>query len=95
MSLSKEVLLIDGGSTDGTQERARSVGNVRIYSVPPGRFGRGAAMRLGVEKARGNLLVFFPGDDEYRPEDLYNVVQSLMRADSARCSEPAPSSVPI
>ena len=79
MSLSKEVLLIDGGSTDGTQERARSVGNVRIYSLPPGRFGRGAAMRLGMEKARGNLIVFFPGDDEYRPEDLYSVVQSLMQ----------------
>ncbi|HSR07519.1 MAG TPA: 2-phospho-L-lactate transferase CofD family protein, partial [Bryobacteraceae bacterium] len=68
MSLSKEVLLIDGGSTDATQERARSVSNVRIYSLPPGRFGRGAAMRLGMEKARGNLIVFFPGDDEYRPE---------------------------
>ncbi len=79
MSLSKEVLLIDGGSTDATQERARSVGNVRIYSLPPERFGRGAAMRLGMEKARGNLIVFFPGDDEYRPEDLYSVVQSLMQ----------------
>jgi len=79
MSLSKEVLLIDGGSTDATQERARSVGNVRMYSLPPGRFGRGAAMRLGMEKARGNLIVFFPGDDEYRPEDLYSVVQSLMQ----------------
>ena len=79
MSLSKEVLLVDGGSTDATQERARSVGNVRIYSLPAGRFGRGAAMRLGMEKARGNLIVFFPGDDEYRPEDLYSVVQSLMQ----------------
>ena len=79
MSLSKEVLLIDGGSTDATQVRARSAGNVRIYSLPPGRFGRGAAMRLGMEKARGNLIVFFPGDDEYRPEDLYSVVQALMQ----------------
>jgi len=79
MSLSKEVLLIDGGSSDATLERARSVGNVRVYSLPPGRFGRGAAMRLGMEKARGNLIVFFPGDDEYRPEDLYSVVQSLMQ----------------
>ena len=32
-----------------------------------------------MEKARGNLIVFFPGDDEYRPEDLYGVVQSLMQ----------------
>jgi len=77
MGLSKEVLLIDGGSTDATVESARLVRNVRIYNLPPGRFGRGAAMRLGMEKARGNLIVFFPGDDEYRPEDLYNVVQSL------------------
>ncbi len=37
-------------------------------------------MRLGVEKARGNMIVFFPGDDEYRPEDLHVVVSSLVKS---------------
>jgi 2-phospho-L-lactate transferase/gluconeogenesis factor (CofD/UPF0052 family) len=79
MGLSKEVLLVDGGSTDHTLERAKGVRSVRVYSLPAGH-GRGAAMRLGVEKARGNLVVFFPGDDEYRPEDVKGVVRTLMNS---------------
>jgi|SRR5581483_423605 len=78
LGLTKEVLLIDGGSTDLTIEKARAVRNVRIYSLPSSEFGRGAAMRLGLEKARGNLIVFFPGDDEYRPEDIQDIVRTLV-----------------
>ena len=78
LGLSKEVLLADGGSTDRTVELARTLRNVRIYELPKV-LGRGAALRMGIEKARGNLIVFFPGDNEYRPEDLYAVVESLMR----------------
>jgi 2-phospho-L-lactate transferase/gluconeogenesis factor (CofD/UPF0052 family) len=79
MGLSKEVLLVDGGSTDHTLELAKGVRSVRVFSLLA-RHGRGAAMRLGVEKARGNLVVFFPGDDEYRPEDVKGVVRTLMNS---------------
>jgi 2-phospho-L-lactate transferase/gluconeogenesis factor (CofD/UPF0052 family) len=79
LGLNKEVILVDGGSTDATLEQARSVRNVKICSLAPGQFGRGAAMRMGISKARGNLIVFFPGDNEYRPEDVCEVVRSLVR----------------
>ena len=59
LGLSKEVLLVDGGSTDGTLERARGVRNLKVLRLEKGTFGRGAAMRLGVERARGDLIVFF------------------------------------
>src|ERR1019366_858247 len=78
LGLTKEVILVDGGSRDRTVELARTLRNVRIYELPRV-IGRGAAMRMGIEKARGNLIVFFPGDNEYRPEDLYTVVESLTR----------------
>jgi 2-phospho-L-lactate transferase/gluconeogenesis factor (CofD/UPF0052 family) len=77
--LNKEVIVVDGGSTDKTVELARSVRNVKVVSLPSGHFGRGAAMRLGISKARGNLIVFYPGDNEYRPEDISEVVRSLVR----------------
>jgi glycosyltransferase involved in cell wall biosynthesis len=44
------------------------------------RLGRGAALRLGLQKARGNIVVFFPGDGEYRPDDLYAVVGALIKS---------------
>jgi 2-phospho-L-lactate transferase/gluconeogenesis factor (CofD/UPF0052 family) len=78
--LSKEVIVIDGGSSDRTVERARQVKNVKVYHVSPSETGRGAAMRLGLEKSRGNLIVFFPGDDEYRPEDLYSIVSNMVNS---------------
>ena len=94
LGLSKEVIVVDGGSTDRTVERARSVRNVRLYELPRP-LGRGAAMRLGLEKARGNLVVFFPGDDEYRAEDLATIVETLVHSDfravfgtrSVKCTE--------
>ena len=79
LGLSKEVIVADGGSEDRTVEIARSVRNVYVYQLAKPS-GRGAAMRLGAGKARGNVVVFFPGDDEYRPEDLYLIVNSLMHS---------------
>ncbi len=77
--LTKEVIVVDGGSTDRTMELARSIRNVKVFCTPHA-LGRGAAMRLGVKKARGNIVVFFPGDDEYRVEDLYSIVNSLVNS---------------
>ena len=79
LGLSKEVILVDGGSSDRTVEIARGERNVRVFVCAPG-VGRGAAMRVGIEKARGNLIVFFPGDNEYRVEDLRGMVTSLVNS---------------
>jgi glycosyltransferase involved in cell wall biosynthesis len=79
LGMIKEVLVIDGGSTDHTVERARSVGNVKVFTLSGAR-GRGAAMRLGLEKARGDLIVFFPGDGEYRAADLQSVVGAMVNS---------------
>jgi hypothetical protein len=79
LDLTKEIIVVDGGSSDRTFELAQSVRTVKTCKLTKS-FGRGAAMRLGIEKARGNLIVFFPGDNEYRAEDLYTVVNSLARS---------------
>jgi 2-phospho-L-lactate transferase/gluconeogenesis factor (CofD/UPF0052 family) len=79
LGMIKEVLVVDGGSTDRTVERARSVGNVKVFTLPGAR-GRGAAMRLGLDKARGDLIVFFPGDGEYRAADIQSVVGAMVNS---------------
>jgi glycosyltransferase involved in cell wall biosynthesis len=60
-------------------EFARQVRGVRVCQLPRVE-GRGSALRLGLSKARGNIIVFFPGDNEYRTEDLYNVVEYMRRS---------------
>jgi 2-phospho-L-lactate transferase/gluconeogenesis factor (CofD/UPF0052 family) len=78
-NLTKEIIVVDGGSSDNTVEIARTVSNTRVFQLES-RLGRGAAMRLGVAKARGNIVLFFPGDNEYRPDDVYLLVQSLLES---------------
>jgi len=53
-----EFLVIDGGSTDGT-EAAAQAGGARVLSSPP---GRGRQLRLGATASRGDWLLFLHAD---------------------------------
>jgi len=79
LGLTKEIIVVDGASTDRSAEIARSVNTVRVFGLET-QLGRGAALRLGIEKARGNIVAFFPGDNEYRPDDLYAVVGAVIHS---------------
>jgi glycosyltransferase involved in cell wall biosynthesis len=79
LGMTKEIVVVDGGSIDASCEIARSVRGVRLYQLPQCP-GRGAALRLGIEKARGSIVAFFPGDREYLTEDLYSLVRSLAQS---------------
>ncbi len=78
MDLGREIIFVDGGSTDGTFEEARAVSGVKTFRLE-GCKGRGEALRFGLEKARGDIVLFYPADLEYRERDLYNVVFSILR----------------
>jgi 2-phospho-L-lactate transferase/gluconeogenesis factor (CofD/UPF0052 family) len=77
LGLSKEIIVVDGGSTDGSQRIAKSLPPVRLFAVGETK-GRGAALRVGIEKARGNIIVFFAADREYNTADLQTIVQTLV-----------------
>jgi 2-phospho-L-lactate transferase/gluconeogenesis factor (CofD/UPF0052 family) len=77
--LGKEIIFVDGRSTDRTFEIARAVRNVKAYRLDHQK-GRGAALRTGIEKARGDIIVFFPADLEYQEKDIYPVVLSIARS---------------
>lgn len=60
----EEVIVVDDGSTDGTQDVARSFGGrVRVVSRPNG--GPGAARNTGLAEARGDWIAFLDGDDAW------------------------------
>ena len=80
LEISKEIIVVDGGSTDATYENARAFDGVTVLRAPPGS-GRGAAMRMGIEHARGDIIVFFPGDLEYKVEDICRTVPYILRGE--------------
>jgi 2-phospho-L-lactate transferase/gluconeogenesis factor (CofD/UPF0052 family) len=81
LGLTKEIIVVDGGSSDRSAEIAQGMRNVRLYQLPS-RLGRGAALRMGVEKARGNIIAFFPADAEYHADSLLSMVSSVVRSEA-------------
>jgi len=69
-----EVIVVDDGSTDGTDEVIRSYGG-RIHYIRQENRGAAAARNLGVRNARGSYVSFMDSDDLSLPhhlESLYN-----------------------
>jgi glycosyltransferase involved in cell wall biosynthesis len=71
-----EVVVADNGSTDGSQEIARAAG-ARVVDIP--RRGYGAALRGGIEAARGRFVLMADADDSYALDDLGPFVDELRR----------------
>ena len=69
-----EVLVVDGGSTDGTREffEARGVPVIR-----QAKRGRGEAFRLAARHARNEFLVFFSPDGNEEPDDIPRLIDGL------------------
>jgi 2-phospho-L-lactate transferase/gluconeogenesis factor (CofD/UPF0052 family) len=70
-----EIVVVDGGSTDGTLTVLRTAPDIRVVEAHCR--GRGEAIRLGLENARGEYVVVFPADGEYDVASIGQVVAEL------------------
>jgi rhamnosyltransferase len=57
-----EIIVIDSGSTDGTQDIARSISKVKLIEIRPEQFNHGDTRNLGVSHATGEFVLFTVGD---------------------------------
>jgi hypothetical protein len=69
-----EVLVADNGSTDGSQDIARSLG-ARVVDVP--QRGYGSALYYGSKAARGRYIIMGDSDDSYDFSNLDAFVEKL------------------
>jgi hypothetical protein len=69
-----EVLIADNGSADGSQELARNAG-ARVVHVATR--GYGAALRAGIQAARGRYVIMGDSDDSYDFSNLQGFVDAL------------------
>jgi chlorobactene glucosyltransferase len=79
-----EVIVVDGGSTDGTADIARAITDPRLVVIageepPPGWIGKSWALEQGSRVARGELLLFADADAHYEPSALRAAVAHIER----------------
>jgi glycosyltransferase involved in cell wall biosynthesis len=78
--IEREIILVDDGSTDGTRDVLRQLGDstVRVLKHDANR-GKGAAVRTGLQVASGDYVLIQDADLEYDPEDWPKLIAPVER----------------
>ena len=78
--LEREIVLVDDGSTDGSEKILReeaAKGDIKVVFHGRNR-GKGAAVRTGIQAATGDILLIQDADLEYDPPDYISLLLPIL-----------------
>ena len=78
----KEIIVVDGNSTDGTREIIKGT-NCRLIVEP--RRGYGIALRTGMKHANADIVVMVDGDGTYEVRHIKLLLDTLIKNDAELC----------
>jgi dolichol-phosphate mannosyltransferase len=79
--ITKEIIVVDDGSSDKTAQIAGSFEGIILKQLPVNR-GKGAAVKAGVKCATGDYLMIQDADLEYDPSDYTPMVEAMLDGDA-------------
>ena len=70
-----EIIIVDGGSTDGTIEEAKKMGLKVIKQTTKGKHG--AAIHDGFEHTNADMLIMFGADGNNEPDEIPKIISKM------------------
>ena len=75
LNLVDEVIVVNDGSSDNTQEVAEQAG-AKVMTHPYSK-GNGAAIKTGARAASGDVIVFMDADGQHDPRDISSLLEKI------------------
>ncbi len=80
LSYPKEIIVVDGNSTDGTKEIVKDLDYCRLIVEP--RRGYGLALKTGMKNAKGNIIIMVDGDGTYEVKHINRMIARMIEKDA-------------
>ncbi|TXJ08704.1 MAG: glycosyltransferase family 2 protein [Acinetobacter sp.] len=77
LRIAHEIIVVNDGSTDSTQEVAEQAG-AKVVSHPYSK-GNGAAIKTGARTATGEIIIFMDADGQHSPQDIPRLIEKIQQ----------------